>query len=471
MPRALLAFEHWQREQAGEPEKTLVNMYGEVDRTNPARDRRLVTTPGTLDRDTGDVIQGNVRALAQADAFADGKILILDGTTLRTRTVAGTWGTITGTVSGTDRADVAISQTELAILSGGTVYVSGGSTIAAVTDVDFPTGITSVAVMAQRLLMTAASGRFWFSSVLDFDDLTGLSFYTAEGAPDNLVAVRVWAESALMFGTKTVELWYSDPGNSADPFSRASSVVPVGCKARDTIAITSKGPVWVDPENNVVALAGADAPPVSPPWLARMIAAETETDLIASTYKAEGHEFYILNGLNFCAAMDLGTGEWHLRKTNGSSTWAWVRILTAGGKQYVSKRTGRAFMELSRDYPTDEQASTSSMGTDIVREFTAHIPVGMGTQALGTVILESTKGAARASGDGSDPVFQMRISFDQGNTWTAYRDRKTGASAVYDQRSVWHRCGTARRPQAILQFKRSEPVKEAIEGVSWGETV
>ena len=474
MPRASLAFEHWEREQAGEPEKILVNMYGEVDRTNPNRDKRLVTTPGTMDRDTGDVVQGNIRCLAQADAFASGKLLILDGTTLRTRTVGGTWGTITGTVTGTDRADVAISQTELAILSGGVVYVSSGSTIAAATDVDFPTGITSVAVMSQRLLMTAADGKFWFSSVLDFDDLTGLYFYTAEAAPDNLIAVRVWAETALMFGTSTLELLFADPSNANDPFSRASSVVPVGCKARDTIAITSKGPVWVSPENDVVALAGVEAPPISPPWLSRLIAAETASDLIASTYKAEGHEFYCLNGLGFCAVLTLtgvAAGEWHLRKTLSSNTWAWVRILTAGGKQYVSKRTGAAFMELSRDYPTDEQADASTMGNDIVREGTAHVPVAMGTQPLGTVILESSRGVARASGDGSDPVCQMRLSFDQGNTWTSFRDRKTGVAADYGQRSVWHRCGTAKRPQAIMHFKVSEPIKFAIEGVSWGETV
>ena len=41
MPRANLAFEHWEREQAGEPEKILINMYGEVDRSNPKRDKRL----------------------------------------------------------------------------------------------------------------------------------------------------------------------------------------------------------------------------------------------------------------------------------------------------------------------------------------------------------------------------------------------------------------------------------------------
>ena len=470
MARANLAYEHWEREQAGEPEKILINYYGEVDRSNPKRDKRLVTTPGTMDADTGDVIQGNIRALAQADAFADGKILILDGTTLRTRTTGGTFGTISGTVSGTDRADVAISQTELAILSGGTIYVSDGSSIAAATDPDFPSTITSVAVMSQRLLLTADDGKFWFSDVLDFDDITGLNFYTAEGSPDDLIAVRVWAELALMFGTKTLEMWYSEPSNASDPFSRSSSVVPVGCKARDTIAITSKGPIWVDPENNVVALAGADAPVVSPPWVSRLIAAEDAEDLIASTYKAEGQEFYIINGENFCAVMNLADGNWHKRKTNGSDTWAWVRILTVGGSQYVSKRSGSAFMELSREYPTDEQADAETAGTDIIGEWTAHIPHEGGRPALGTVLLEGTKGVARSSGDGSDPVTQMRISFDGGNSWTAWRDRKTGATGEYDTRTVWHRCGRGKRPQTILHFKDPEPVKRSVTGIVWGET-
>jgi len=470
MPRAVFATGHAARAFPGDSEKTLVNMYAEPNESDPARPIKLMTTPGTMDKDVGNVIQGNVRAMAQADAFASGKVLILDGTTLRTWVPStGTFGTITGTVSGTDRADVAISQTELAILSGGTVYVSAGTTIAAATDVDFPAGITSVAVMSQRLLMTTTAGRFYYSSVLDFDDLTGLFFYTAEGSPDNLVAVRRWAEVALMFGTETLELWYSEPSNANDPFSRASSVVPTGCKARDTIAITSVGPVWVDPENNVVLLIGAQTQTISPPWLSRLIAAETATDLIASTYKAEGAEFYCLNGLNFCAVLKGGTQDWHLRKTDSSDTWAFSRILTAGGEQYATKRTGTAFMRLSRDYATDEQADASTLGTDITREFSAHIPHGSGRPPLGAIILEGSKGIGLSSGDGSAPVVQRRISTDDGNSWTAWDSRALGAQGAYSARSKWSRNGLGRRPQTIVHFKIAEPVILTVTGVTWGD--
>lgn len=469
MPRASLALEHWEREQAGEAEKLLVNMYAEPDRTNPKREARLVTTPGTRDRDTGDVMSGNIRGMAQEDAFADGKVLILNGTTLRTWVPStGTFGTITGTVSGSDRADMAISMTELAILSGGAIYVSGGTTIAAATDVDFPSSITSVAVNSQRLLLTAGDGRFWYSSVLDFDDITALNFYTAEASPDDLVAVRTWGEQILLFGNKTVEIWYAEPSNADDPFSRASSVVATGCLARDTVVITDKGPIWIAPDYTVRALGGVEAPVVSPPWVTRLLNDVAAADIICSTYEAEGQTFYCVNAPTFCCVWKIG-GDWHLRRSGTGTAWDWAYILTAFGKQYVAKRTGAAFMELARDYPTDEQADADTMGTDIVREWTAHIPVDSGRPEIGTVILESSKGIGRASGDGSAPVCQMRISTDNGNTWTAYRDAAFGVQGAYSQRTVWHRNGRGKRPQAILGFKVSEPVKFAVEGVIFGE--
>lgn len=470
MPRAQIAYEHWRREQAGEAEKVLVNLYGEVDRSNPKREARLVTTPGTRDRDTGDVMSGNIRGMAQEDAFADGKVLILNGTTLRTWVPStGTFGTITGTVAGSDRADMAISMTELAILSGGTIYVSAGTTIAAATDVDFPSSITSVAVNSQRLILTAGDGRFWYSSVLDFDNLTALNFYTAEASPDDLVAVRTWGEQILLFGNKTVEIWYAEPSNADDPFSRASSVVATGCLARDTISITDKGPIWIAPDRTVRVLMGVNAEVISPPWLTRALASVSAADIICSSYEAESQLFYCVNAPTFCAVLNVTAGSWHLRKSGTGEAWDWAYILTALGKQYVAKRTGPAFMELSRDYPTDEQADADTLGTTIRREFSAHVPVESGAPALGAVILESSKGIGRASGPGSAPVAKLRISNDNGNTWTAFRDASLGAQGAYSQRSVWHRNGRGRRPQVIFGFRIEEPVKFAVEGVIYGE--
>jgi hypothetical protein len=470
MTRANLALGHFEREQAGESERVLINMYAEPNEGDPARPVRLVTTPGTRDMDTGNVIQGNIRGMAQSDAFASGKVLVLDGTTLRTWVPStGTWGTITGTVTGTDRADLSYTQTELAILSNGSIYVSGGSTVAVAGDVDFPTGITSIATYNQRIIMTTADGKWYYTAVLDIDNLTGLFFYSAESQPDNLVAVRVMGETILLFGTKTVELWYGDAGSANDPFSRMSNVIPKGCLCRDGIQVLDSSVIWVAEDRTVRQWAGGSATVISKPWITRALQGVAAADVIASTYEADGHAFYCLNTPTGCYVYDLLTQNWHIRQTTSADTWAWVRIISQDGKQYAAKRTGTAFMELSRAYPTDEQADASTFGTDISREWTAHGAHESGRPALGSVILEGSKGVGNAAGDGADPMAQMRISNDNGNTWTAYRSRSMGVQGDYDARAKWNQNGRGKRPQSIFHFKVVEPVKFDVTGVVFGE--
>lgn len=468
--RANLALGHFEREQAGESERVLINMYDEPNGGDPSRPVRLVTTPGTMDVDTGNVIQGNIRGFAQSDAFAGGKVLILDGTTLRTWVPStGTYATITGTVTGTDRADLAFTQTELAILSGGSIYVSAGSTIAVAGDADFPTGITSIATYNQRIIMTTGDGKWYYTAVLDIDNITGLQFYSAEAQPDNLIAVRVMGSTILLFGTKTVELWFGDAGNANDPFSRQSNVIPKGCLCRDGIQVLDSSVIWVAEDRTIRQWSGGAATVISEPWITRALEGTSAADIVSSQYEADGHAFYCLNTPTICVVRDLLTGEWHLRKSNASDTWAWSQIISQDGSQYAAKRTGSTFVHLSRAYDTDEQVDASTFNLDITREWTAHIPHEAGRPALGPIILEGSKGIGNASGDGANPVVQMRISTDNGNTWTSYRSRSMGATGAYDTRAKWNQNGRGKRPQTILQFKVAEPVKFDVTGVVYGD--
>jgi hypothetical protein len=468
--RANLALGHFEREIAGESERTLINMTAEPNGGDKARPVRLVTTPGTRDMDTGNVIQGTIRGMAQSDAFASGKVLILDGTTLRTWVPStGTFGTITGTVTGTDRADMAFTQNELAVLSNGVVFVSDGSTIAAAGDVDFPTNITSIWTSNQRILMSAADGKWYYTAVLDVDNITGTQFYSAEGQPDNLVAGRHFKGRELLFGGKTLEVWYNDASTTTDPYSRSSEVVDHGCRCRDGIQVMKDQVFWVTDDNEVVMWAGGSPVVVSEPWLVRLLKAETAANIIATHYYADGQGHYVINLTTGCYSYALGTQLWSKRQTNASDTWDWVRIISEGGKQYCSKRTGTAFMELSRDYVTDEQVDASTFNVDITRQWSAHAPHESGRPSIGSVILEGSKGVGNASGDGADPQVQMRISNDNANTWTSYRSRSMGVQGNYDARAKWNQCGRGERPQTVFGFKVAEPVKFDVTGVVWGE--
>jgi hypothetical protein len=84
-------------------------------------------------------------------------------------------------------------------------------------------------------------------------------------------------------------------------------------------------------------------------------------------------------------------------------------------------------------------------------------------------MVDGSKGIGLSSGPGSAPVIQMRISTDNGNTWTSFRSRNLGAQGAYDERSKWNQNGRGRRPQTILHFKIVEPVAFTVTGVTWGD--
>ncbi|MEL6258048.1 MAG: hypothetical protein AAFQ67_03195 [Pseudomonadota bacterium] len=468
--RAILAKGHGAGDGVGEPDRRLINYYAEVNEGDPARPVKLVTTPGTVDRDSGNVVQGNIRGFGQSDAFASGAILVLDGTTLRTYDPStGTWGALTGSVSGSDFADFAFTQTELAVLSGGQIYTSSnGTSIALASDADFPASITSIDGIGQRIVMTASDGRWYYTDVLDADSISALNFYTAEASPDRAIAARVLGETLFIFGRKTIEPWFLSGVDQNDPFSRQSYVIPVGVISRDAIAIVDDALFWVS-EDRAVRLGDGPRPTViSPPWLVRALQAETASNIRLFGYEAEGHAFLIVNGLTICAAFDLTTQEWHIRRTNGSNSWDWAQIISDGGNQYVAKRTGSAFMQLTRNAATDEQPDDSTLGTDIERFGTAHLPHAEGRSPLGPIIAELSHGVGLANGDGSDPVIGLRLSRDNGQTWTNRRDRDLGVQGAYEQRSKWVRNGRGRRPQTIAELRVVEPVQHSITGLTFG---
>lgn len=471
MPRAQLASKHFEREQAGMSERILLNMYVAETEGDPARPVKLETTPGSIDRDPSNVITGTIRAIGQSDSFAGGLILILDDTTLRTWNLStGAFGVIPGTVSGTDRAQMAFTQTELAILSGGQIYVSDGSTVAVAGDADFPSNITSIATLNQRILMTSDNGQWHYTEVLDIDNITGLNFYTAEAAPDNLKAVVVLGSIAYLCGDETIEPWYADSSNANDPFSRGSTVVPYGVRARDGVLALEEFVVFVDNKNNVRTLSGVSAPKISNASVVRMLKAASAADIMASTYSDDGHTFFLLNTPNRCLVYDFdGARDWHRRKTNGVEGYDFARTIEQDGRTFAAKRTASTFVELSRDYATDEQPDASTLGTDVEREFTAHIPHQNSRKRLGWIFCEGSKGVGLASGDGSDPQIGRRISNDNGNTWSAWDYRDVGAQGVYDERTKWTRNGRGKRPQTVVHFRVIEPVRFDITGVLWGQ--
>ena len=92
MPMARVAAGHYEPDGVGDGRKVCINLYSEPNENDPNRPMRHIVRPGSVDRDTDNVLQNIPRGIGQVDGHADGKILVVDGSTVRTVTTAAVWG-------------------------------------------------------------------------------------------------------------------------------------------------------------------------------------------------------------------------------------------------------------------------------------------------------------------------------------------------------------------------------------------
>jgi hypothetical protein len=468
MPAAVISSSHYEADGYGDARKWCVNLYAEQNPTDPQRPMRLVTTPGSVIVDNGTTLSGIPRGLFQADGFAGGKLVVPDSTTIRLYdTAADSWGSLTGVITGSDRVQAAFGEVEGAFLANGALFVSDGSSVAAVTDADFATllsdhsetAFTSVATIGQRMVFTYGS-RFGYSAALDFDNTTTLSYYTAENAPDGIVAGVTLGDMLWIFGTQTIEPWVQT-GDNDDPFRpMTSQVVRRGCMARDTIVQLDNTLFFIADDRTVRRL--DDLTPTilndKDMWVTRHLVGVSASDVICSKMETDAHSFYIINTPTACIVYDVATGQFHKRETYGEDTWEWAYIVRKDASFYAGSRLYSTLAKLSRDYKSDRMADASTFGTEIVRKFSAHLPVMNGRPAMTSVRLDGMKGVGLNSGQGSSPVVSMSISNDNGNTFGTDRPKSLGAIGEYDARTLWNQCGRAKPEQTVLLFSVSDPV-------------
>lgn len=480
MAEAQIAAGHYEPDGYGDARKFLVNLYTEPNGGDPQRPVRLVNTPGSRLLDDGTTLLTGVRGLFQADGYAGGKLIIPDGTTLRTYVPStDTWGTVTGTLNGTDRVRAVFAETQAGFLANGHFYVSAsaGTSVALASDADWntllsdagETGFSSIATMGQRALLTYGS-RFGFSTTLQFNTTTTLSYYTAENAPDGIVAGVVLGDIYYVFGTQTIEPWVQT-GDNDDPFRPiVGQVIDRGALCRDGIVKLDNTLYFIGDDRAVYRLNGLTPQIINPkdPWITRYLQTVDSADIVCSTEEVEAHKFLKIWTPSKCLAYDVATDTWHIRKTYGSDTWEWVFHIADRGKFYAANED-TTLVELSRSYRSDRQADASTFGTHIVREFTAHLPVKQGKPPIGQVRVEGTKGIGLSTGQGSNPMLQMAISRDKGNTFEAWRDRSLGLIGNYSARTSWETNGRAGPEQTVFWFRWSDPVGFLPSRVAIGE--
>lgn len=397
-----------------------------------------------------------------------GQLYVVAGSTLYRVSSAGAVTSI-GSVSGSGRVTMASIDTasggkQLVIVCEPNGYVYDGSTLVQITDTDF-TGWGAVTVDSVdnfALFVEPNSGRWFASDVKDATSVGGLSFATAEGAPDNLLTLLVDHRQIFLFGEDSVEIWYNAGGDPDFPFLRETNgYIEVGCAARGSPAKADNTVFWLD--NHRIARRLNDYVPqristhaVEQAWSEY----STVADAWAFTFVQEGHWFYVLNFPTAGATWnyDIATGEWHERRSRHADGHEGVWRVSAAAYCYGLNIVGDS---ASGALGTIDPEVYTEWGNTMRMEWTYPAVYSDGKRAFHRRLqITFEAGVGLTTGQGSDPEVMLYASDDGGVTFDAIPNRTIGAIGEYRKRAVWQRLGSSR--DRVYRGAISDPVPVTV---------
>jgi len=386
--------------------------------------------------------------------------------------------TLVGTVTGSGKVSMDDNGTQIFIACNpdGYIYDYDAQTLSRITDPDF-LGAVTVGYLAGSFLYNVPDTQIvQYTAITDGTSIDALDFFSVEGAPDEVVALHVDHNEAWMFGAWTIEV-FGATGSTDSPYQRIQgAVIEQGCAAAFSIAKLDNSLFWLGRNKQgqgVIYRANGYVPqPVSTRAIEYAIAQWPSLDnAVAFSYVQEGHGFYVLTSppdgdwLGQTWAYDVTTGMWHQRAylNPDDGTLGAIRgrchVLFNGqniiGGTYGTTNTGK-LVSYSLDIATDADDTQSW-----VRSWRA-LPTGQNdlTRSFHHQLqIDGQTGTGTATGDGSNPVVQLRWSDDGGHTWSNYHQREVGMIGATQTRVIFRRLGsTEKLRDRVYELSGSDPV-------------
>ncbi|MGI9484341.1 MAG: hypothetical protein ACR2RF_00345 [Geminicoccaceae bacterium] len=380
---------------------------------------------------------------------------VVSGTEFYSLSSTGTATKIGGTIPGSNAVCMTANQTQIAIVTNPDAYVfTVGTGLGQITDADFP-GASSCTFMDEYGIFSRPdTGQFFISALADMTTYDALDVATAEGAPDDLVAVIAEKRQLILLGEHTGEVWFNS-GDATFPFER----LPNGFFERGLqsfLAVTKEdnSVFWLGDDGLIYRLEGLTPIRISTHAVEEAIRGYSDKTARAFTYTFGGHKFIVFRFATATWIYDAATDRWHERETYPNKTWVGCCSAMAYGKYLVGDNDNGNIYELDGETYQDN-------GKTILRLFTFP-PVGNGEtpQSMGAFEVEFEAGVGLTSGQGSDPQAMLRFSDDGGRTWSNQLTRDIGKIGEYENRAVWNGMGQFRR--RVHEVSVSDPVKVAV---------
>jgi len=459
---------------------------------NRAPGLRLLQTVGT----------GPIRAL-WAHQTNGTDFYVVSGTEFYKMTATDSVPIKLGNVTGTGPVSIADNGTQLFLACNpdGFIYNEVTGVFQQITDVDYPGAVTVSYLDGYFVFNEPNSQRIWVTSLLDGTSVDPLDFASAEGSPDNLVALIVDHREVWLFGSDSVEVWY-DAGLADFPLSRIQGAFnEIGCVAPYSVAKLDNGLFWLGTDARgqgiVYRANGYTGQRISTHAIEYAIAQYGNiSDAVAYTYQQEGHAFYVLTFPTADATWvyDVATQAWHERagfengqftrhRSNCQCNFGGVTIVgdfengniyELDLNTYIDNLTPQKWLRSWRAIPTGQnnlkRTAHHSLQLDCETgaAFDPNLDTGLLTEASELILTESGDYLVQEvdpSGLTNQAQVMLRWSDDGGHTWSSEHWASMGATGEYFKRVFWRRLGmTMKLRDRVYEVSGTDNVKIAIMG-------
>jgi hypothetical protein len=405
---------------------------------------------------------GPIRGVFRApNCYGSGLFIVSGATAYNVAT-----GASCGTIPGSDRVRWAASEAQMVLVASGTAYLYDGAHFNPIVNASLPP-VSDVAWLSGRFIyMAVGTDQFWYSEIDDAANETGLDFATAESQPDPNVACAILADQLVIFGTQSVEFWSTSTDATAPFQPNVGRGYQRGCISRDSIAFADNALFWVG-DNRVVYRAGNTPTRVSSSSIEDKIRQCAQAGQITGWVATfEGHEFYVMNlpgvGTYAYDLSRVGTqaqaygdsyerGEWQEWQSWGHTPFRGQVSASLNGAVWVGDDT-------TNDLWSMQVGAYTDAGGPFVRQASAFIKIEEGNPRCLNLILHGVVGQGLASGQGSNPLVEMRWSDDQGQTFGPWLAASLGPVGQTYTRAMWQRLGVMRAPGRLVQVRCADPV-------------
>ncbi len=436
-----------------------VNLYPQVDESGVGRNvASLLSTPGLK-------LFANLGAYPSRGMITTsmGRVFAVCHTTLYELFADGTSANRGTLLTQAGRVGIADNGRQLMIVDGPNGYNYDLATNGLTAIAAFPGGVTVAFQDSYFIFNVPNTQQFYITGQYE-TTVDPLDFASAEGNPDNLVAILSDNRHLWLFGTQSVEIWFNS-GAELFPFSRIDGAyITQGTQSPFSPAKLDNTVFWLGQDESGTGIAysatGFTPTRISTFAMEQTIARyPTIADATGFTYQQDGHNFYCLNFPtgNATWVYDDSSQLWHER----AYTAADGSLQRARPETHVvafNKHLAGDYLN-GNIYHLDPLTYTDN-GNPITRLRTSpYVSDNLKNLFISRIQLDIQTGL-QADGNAPIPQCMLQWSDDGGMSWSNEHWTSLGAIGAFKTRAIWRRLGTTR--QRVFRFKITDPVPVAI---------